>query len=55
MDVTEQQQRWSNDDAAVVLRRYAPEASEILHRMIFTSPGVLGTLARTTCAEALRL
>ncbi|MCJ0901921.1 carboxymuconolactone decarboxylase family protein [Rhodococcus sp. ARC_M6] len=43
---------WSDEEA---LLRYAPEASEVLLRMIFTNPGVLGGLARKTCADALSL
>ncbi|OYD66713.1 carboxymuconolactone decarboxylase family protein [Rhodococcus sp. OK302] len=43
---------WSDDEALV---RYAPEVSESLRRMIFSDPGVLGGLARQTCADALSL
>ena len=43
---------WSDEEALV---RYAPEVSESLRRMIFSDPGVLGGLARQTCADALSL
>lgn len=54
MDVSEQQQ-WSGEDARGALLRYAPEVSEILHRLIFADAGALGGATRATCAEALRL
>ncbi|RZL21393.1 MAG: carboxymuconolactone decarboxylase family protein [Rhodococcus sp. (in: high G+C Gram-positive bacteria)] len=42
-------------DAGEALSRYAPEVSEVLYRMIFSSTGVLDAQVRSTCAEALSL
>lgn len=42
-------------DAREALSRYAPEVSEVLYRMIFSSNGVLDAQVRSTCAEALSL
>lgn len=42
-------------DAGEAIRRYAPEVSEVLRRMIFSRTGALDALVRSTCAEALSL